>query len=112
MRGYSWFSWMMPSLKTPFDVFIEFDSKNQGSSKTNTYEVGTLWFILACNIWGSLCPLGSWGEPLGGVAAWVGNRKEFGLYVPKGEGNTPPVPGVEFISVVGDTIDCWLKPGR
>merc|ERR1712228_427971 len=25
MRGYSWFSWMMPSLKTPFDVVIEFD---------------------------------------------------------------------------------------
>merc|ERR1712228_17249 len=25
MRGYNWFSWMMPSLKTPFDVVIEFD---------------------------------------------------------------------------------------
>merc|ERR1711915_624683 len=25
MRGYSWFSWMMPSLKTPFEVVIEFD---------------------------------------------------------------------------------------
>merc|ERR1711915_769017 len=25
IRGYSWFSWMMPSLKTPFDVVIEFD---------------------------------------------------------------------------------------